>query len=442
MVNSAYRETPQFDLNYTRVEIQLSLRKGMDDAIIEAIRSDFPILTRTMEGGRPLVYLDNAATTQKPRQVIEAMNSYYENTNSNVHRAIHTLAGEATEGYEKARTEIAAYFGAPRDHLIFTSGTTEAINLVAYGWARANLSKGDVIVTTEMEHHADIVPWQILSKERGVEIRYIPLERDTLTLDMDAFEIAVTDANLVCVVHTSNVLGVRNDIEKIIQLSKLNGNGGKGAFVMIDAAQAAPHERINFLEMNCDFLALSSHKMGGPTGIGGLFVRPEIMKTMDPFITGGDMIETVTLDGSTFQEGPQKFEAGTPKIAEAFGWHAAVKWLSSFDMKEVHQHISNLAKETAARMSTIPGIKIYGRQDLESCSGVVSFLHEKIHAEDLAHLLDSGGFAVRTGHHCAQPLMEALGVSSTARISFWLYNTKEEANSFVEHLTSIVERFG
>ena len=238
-------------MNHTRVEIQLSLRVIMDDALMEAIRSDFPILTRTMDGGRPLVYLDNAATTQKPRQVIEAMNSYYENTNSNVHRAVHTLAGEATEGYENARTEIAEYFGAPRDHLIFTSGTTEAINLVAYGWARANLSKGDVIVTTEMEHHADIVPWQILSKERGVEIRYIPLERDTLTLDMDAFEIAVSDANLVCVVHTSNVLGVRNDIERIIQLSKSNGNDGKGAFVMIDAAQAAPHERINFLEMNC-----------------------------------------------------------------------------------------------------------------------------------------------------------------------------------------------
>jgi len=412
---------------------------GLD---LEAIRADFPILSRTMEGGRPLVYLDNAATTQKPKQVIEAMNSYYENTNSNVHRAVHTLAGEATEGYENARTEIAAYFGAPRDHLIFTSGTTEAINLVAYSWARANLSKGDVIVTTEMEHHADIVPWQILSKERGVEIRYIPLENETLTLDMEAFEIAVIDASLVCVVHTSNVLGVRNDVEQIIELSKTTGNGGKGAHVMIDAAQAAPHENINFLELGCDFLALSSHKMGGPTGIGGLFVKPETMATMDPFISGGDMIETVTLEGSTYQKGPHKFEAGTPRIAEAFGWHAAIKWLSSLSMVDVHQHVSTLARNTAEEMAKIPGIRIYGRHDLETCSGVVSFLHEKIHAEDLAHLLDSGGFAVRTGHHCAQPLMEALGVSSTARISFWLYNTENEASSFIEHLANIVERFG
>ena len=427
-------------MNDTRVEIQLALRStmGLD---LDTIRADFPILSRTMDGGRPLVYLDNAATTQKPKQVIEAMNSYYENSNSNVHRAVHTLAGEATEGYETARTEIAAFFGSPRDHLIFTSGTTEAINLVAYGWARANLSKGDVIVTTEMEHHADIVPWQILSKERGIEIRYIPLERDTLTLDMEAFEIAVTEASLVCVVHTSNVLGVRNDVERIIELSKSAGNGGNGAFVMIDAAQAAPHERINFIDLGCDFLALSSHKMGGPTGIGALLVKPEIMATMDPFISGGDMIETVTLEGSTFQKGPQKFEAGTPRIAEAFGWHAAINWLSLLDMKEVHEHVSNLARYTATEMSKIPGIKIYGRHDLATCSGVVSFLHENIHAEDLAHLLDSGGFAVRTGHHCAQPLMEALGVSSTARISFWLYNTQHEAEAFIEYLTNIVERF-
>ena len=411
---------------------------GLD---IDAIRADFPILSRTMEGGRPLVYLDNAATTQKPKQVINAMNSFYENSNSNVHRAVHTLAGEATEGYESARTEIASYFGAPRDHLIFTSGTTEAINLVAYGWARANLSKGDVILTTEMEHHADIVPWQILSKERGIEIRYIPLERDTLTLDMDAFEIGVQDASLVCVVHTSNVLGVRNNVEQIIDISKKTGNHGKGAFVMIDAAQAAPHEKINFIELGCDFMALSSHKMGGPTGIGGLFVKPEIMETMDPFISGGDMIETVTLEGSTFQKGPQKFEAGTPRIAEAFGWHAAIKWLSQLDMQLVHEHVSNLARITSEKMSSIPGIKIYGRHDLDTCSGVVSFLHESIHAEDLAHLLDSGGFAVRTGHHCAQPLMEALGVSSTARISFWLYNTLEEADAFIDYLSSIVQRF-
>lgn len=428
-------------MNNARVEIKQFTRHSMG-LDLDDIRSDFPILSRTMEGGRPLVYFDNAATTQKPKQVIQAMNSYYENTNSNVHRAVHTLAGEATEGYEMARTEIASYFGAPRDHLIFTSGTTEAINLVAYGWARANLSKGDVILTTEMEHHADIVPWQILSKERGVEIRYIPLERDTLTLDMEAFEIGVQDASLVCVVHTSNVLGVRNDVERIIELSKTTGNNGSGAFVMIDAAQAAPHERINFVELGCDFMALSSHKMGGPTGIGGLFVKPEIMESMIPFISGGDMIETVTLEGSTFQKGPQKFEAGTPRIAEAFGWHASVKWLSKFDMKMVHHHVSNLAKITAKKMSSIPGIRIYGRHDLNTCSGVVSFLHDSIHAEDLAHLLDSGGFAVRTGHHCAQPLMEALGVSSTARVSFWIYNTVEEADAFIDYLTSIVERFG
>ena len=408
---------------------------------LNSIRADFPILSRRLEGERKLVYLDNAATTQKPQVVIDAMNDYYANTNANVHRAVHTLAGEATEGYEASRTAIASYFGAPRDNLIFTSGTTEAINLVAYGWARANLGKGDVVLTTEMEHHADIVPWQILSKECGIEIRYVPLDRETMTLDMEAFEIAVEDASLVCVVHTSNVLGVRNDVERIIELARLRGRGGEGAHVMLDAAQAAPHERIHFPELGCDFLALSAHKMGGPTGIGALFTTTDTMETMKPFISGGDMIETVTLEGSTFQKGPQKFEAGTPRIAEAFGWHAAVQWLDQHNMKDVHEHVSSLARWTAKQMRDIPGIRIYGRHDLETTSGVVSFLHEKIHAEDLAHLMDAGGFAVRTGHHCAQPLMEALGVSSTARASFWIYNTKEEAEAFVNHLRGVVDRF-
>ena len=403
---------------------------------INAIRADFPILSRILPNAKQLVYFDNAATSQKPQCVIDEMTIYYENYNSNAHRANHTLADEATTALENARKEIALFFGTKPENLIYTSGATEAINLVSYGWARYNLKEGDVIVLTEMEHHADIVPWQELSKEKGIEVRYVPIDNETYTLDMDAFEVAVEDASLVCVTHTSNVLGIRNPIEQIIQMSK-----NSGARVLLDCAQGAPHEKISFSDLGADFIAISAHKMAGPTGIGCLLVSSERIDEMGPFMTGGSMIRKVTTDGSTFQKGHAMFETGTPRIAEAIGWGAAVEWLSQFNMKDIHDHIHKIASWTGEEMKKIPGIKIYGDPTNKNSSGAVSFLHETIQSQDLAFLLDQGGFAVRTGHHCAQPLMDALGVPSTNRASFWIYNTQEEVESFIEHLTDVCKRF-
>ena len=403
---------------------------------IEAIRADFPILGRTLPNGKKLVYFDNAATSQKPQCVIDAMSRYYEEYNSNAHRANHTLADEATTALESARERISSYFGTSPDQMIYTSGATEAINLVAYGWARENLGEGDVVVLTEMEHHADIVPWQQLSIDNGVEVRYVPIDTDSFTLDMEAFEVALEGASLVCVVHISNVLGVRNPIEDIVEMSH-----SVGSRVLIDCAQGAPHETIDFDSLGADFVAISAHKMAGPTGIGCILVKRDAMSEMGPFMTGGSMIKRVTTKGSTFQEGHAMFETGTPRIAEAIGWGAAVEWLDQFDMTEVHEHINDIASWTAKRMREIPGISIYGEPEREDSSGAVSFLHESIQSQDLALLLDEGGFAVRTGHHCAQPLMDALGVPSTNRASFWIYNTMAEAEAFIEYLLYVVERF-
>ena len=403
---------------------------------IQSIRADFPILERVLPNGKKLVYFDNAATSQKPKCVIEAMTQYYEQYNSNAHRANHTLADEATAALENARLSISRYFGTSPTNLIYTSGATEAINLAAYGWARYNLERDDVIVVTEMEHHADIVPWQEMSKEKGIELRYVPIDTKTFTLDMDAFEVALEGAKLVCVVHTSNVLGVRNPVEDIIEKSH-----AVGARVLIDCAQGAPHERIFFDNLGADFVAISAHKMAGPTGIGCLLVKSEAMEQMGPFMTGGSMIRRVTTEGSVFQEGHAMFETGTPRIAEAIGWGAAVEWLSQFEMREVHAHIQDIASWTANQMLEIPGIRVFGDPSLPGSSGAVSFLHDSIQSQDLAFLLDEGGFAVRTGHHCAQPLMDALGVPSTNRASFWIYNTLDEAQAFVTHLRYVCERF-
>ena len=393
--------------------------------------SDFPILSRKVNGKR-LVYLDNAATTQKPQTVIDAMNQYYTNSNANVHRAVHTLAGEATDGYEACRTSLKSWFNA--DRVVMTSGTTEAINLVAHGWGRANLREGDAVVLTEMEHHSDIVPWQMLSEERGVELRYVPV-LDDMTLDMEAYEASLPGAKLVCVVHTSNVLGVRNPVEHIIEQAHATG-----ARVLLDAAQGAPHTRIDVTKLGVDFLAVSAHKMLGPTGIGCLTAREDAFAEMAPFMGGGDMIDQVTVEGSTYQENEHKFEAGTPRIAEAIGWKAAMDYLENVDLEAEHHRLLNIARWTADSLRNL-GCTVYGRHD-ELDSAVVSFLHPDLHAEDMAHLLDAQGFAVRTGHHCAQPLLHRLGISSTVRASFYLYNTMEEAEGLVEALTMVLERFG
>ena len=393
--------------------------------------SDFPILSRTVNGKR-LVYLDNAATTQKPQVVIDAMNRYYTNSNANVHRAVHTLAGEATDGYEACRTSLKAWFNA--DRVVMTSGTTEAINLVAHGWGRANLGEGDAVVLTEMEHHSDIVPWQMLSKERGVELRYVPVLED-MTLDMEAYEASLHGAKLVCVVHTSNVLGVRNPVERIIELAHASG-----ARVLLDAAQGAPHTRIDVTELDVDFLAVSAHKMLGPTGIGCLTVNEAAFDEMAPFMGGGDMIDQVSIEGSTYQDNEHKFEAGTPRIAEAIGWKAAMDYLEKVDLDAEHHRLLGIARWTAAALRDL-GCTVYGRHD-DLDSAVVSFLHPALHAADMAHLLDAQGYAVRTGHHCAQPLLHRLGISSTVRASFYLYNTMEEAEGFVKALEHVLDRFG
>ncbi len=403
---------------------------------IKAIRADFPILDRVLPNGKNLVYFDNAATSQKPQCVIDAMSNFYENYNSNAHRSNHTLADEASSALENARNQISNFFGAKPENMIYTSGATEAINLVSYGWAKNNLDIGDVIVITEMEHHADIVPWQELSKEKGVEVRYVPINNETFMLDMEAFEIALDGAALVCVTHTSNVLGIRNPIEEIIKMSK-----GKNCKVLIDCAQGAPHEKINFETLGADFLAISAHKMAGPTGIGCLLTSNERIQEMGPFMTGGSMIKKVTTDGSTFKDGHEMFETGTPRIAEAIGWGAAVEWLEQFNMVDIHNHVHGIAAYAGKEMIKIPGIKIFGDPSNKDSSGAVSFLHETIQSQDLALLLDQGGYAVRTGHHCAQPLMDALGVPSTNRASFWIYNTQEEVEGFITHLKYICERF-
>ncbi|MED6337958.1 MAG: SufS family cysteine desulfurase [Candidatus Thermoplasmatota archaeon] len=394
------------------------------------MRDDFPILQREING-YPLVYFDNAATTQKPNSVIDAMNDYYSNSNANVHRAVHTLAGEATEGYESCRRELKSRFNASK--AIITSGTTEAINLVAHAWGRANLSDGDAIILTEMEHHSDIVPWQMLAQEMNIELRYVPVQKD-LTLDMDLFEDAIEGAKLVCVVHISNVLGVCNPVEKIIEIAKK-----KGARVLLDAAQSAPHQEIDFQQLGADFMAFSAHKMCGPTGIGSLLVSEDAFAEMQPFMGGGDMIETVSIHGSTYQKNEQKFEAGTPRIAEAIGWSEAIKWLNSIDIKSEHKRILHSARWLAVQLREM-GMTVYGRHD-DNDAAVVSFLHPTMNSEDLAHLLDARGFAVRTGHHCAQPLLDRLEITGTVRVSLYFYNTHEEVVSFVDYLKEILERF-
>ena len=394
------------------------------------MRDQFPILQREING-HPLVYFDNAATTQKPSSVINAMNHYYANSNANVHRGVHTLAGEATEGYESCRTSLKKRFNA--DRAIITSGTTEAINLVAHSWGRANLSDGDAIILTEMEHHSDIVPWQMLAEEMNIELRYVPVQND-FTLDMELFEASMKDVKLVCVVHISNVLGVCNPIEQIISIAKKNG-----AKVLLDAAQSAPHQLINFKQIGADFMAFSAHKMCGPTGIGALLVSNEAFAEMKPFMGGGDMIETVSIHGSTYQTNEQKFEAGTPRIAEAIGWTEALKWLDTINLEKEHTRLIESARWLATKLREM-GMTVYGRHD-EDDAAVVSFLHPTMNSEDLAHLLDARGFAVRTGHHCAQPLLDRLEISGTIRASLYFYNTHEEVVSFIDCLTEILERF-
>ncbi len=395
----------------------------------EVIRRDFPILSRTVNG-RQLVYLDNAATTQKPLTVIEELGRYYTEYNANVHRGLHTLAEEATQAYEETRRKVADFIGAPRtEEIIFTRGATESINLVAYSWGRKNIRSGDRIVLTEMEHHANLVPWIALAKETGAELEYIPIDEHGY-LDLDGIgEIISRNTKLVSIIHMSNVLGTINPIEKIIEIAH-----DRGAVALIDAAQSIPHMPVDVGSMDADFVAFSAHKMLGPTGIGVLYGREEILSEMEPFNYGGEMINEVRYDYADWAELPHKFEAGTPNIAGAAAFAPALDYLSDIGMANVRQHEIELTAYVLNRLSSLDSIRVFGPIDPERRGGAVSFVDSDVHPHDLAQVLDQYGVAIRAGHHCAQPLHKLLGVGSTARASFYIYNTKEEIDRLIDAL--------
>lgn len=405
--------------------------------VLNQIRSDFPILSRQVHPGVDLVYLDSTATAQKPAAVIQAMEHYYRQINANIHRGVHTLAEEATAAYENARGYVARFIGTahPRE-VIFTRNTTEAINLVAFTWGRKNLKEGDVIVLTEMEHHSNLVPWQILAEERGLRLEFIQVTDDGL-LDLDSYTTLLElKPKMVAFTQMSNVLGTINPAKEIIRLAH-----AAGAVTLVDGAQSVPHFTVNVQDLNADFLAFSAHKMCGPTGIGVLYGRSELLEAMPPFLGGGDMIKKVTLRSFAPNELPHKFEAGTPAIAEAIGFGAAVEYLSQIGMETIADHEHALTSYAMARLSEVSGLKMLGPSAAHK-GGVCSFTLEGIHPHDIAQLLDRDGIAVRAGHHCAMPLHQKYGLPATTRASFYLYNTFEEIDRLSVSLEKVKNLLG
>jgi cysteine desulfurase/selenocysteine lyase len=403
---------------------------------ISLIRQDFPILQREVRPGVPLVYLDSTATSQKPLPVIEAMDTFYRHTNANIHRGVHTLAEEATAQYEQAREKVAKFINAPTSRqVIFTRNTTEAINLVAYTWARAHLQRGDRILLTEMEHHSNLVPWIMLQDERGIELDFIPVTEDGL-LDLDAYRALLSRTpKLVAFTHMSNVLGTVNPAAEIIRLAHQ-----AGAVTLLDGAQSVPHLAVDVQALDADFLAFSAHKMCGPTGIGALYGKLELLEAMPPFLGGGDMIKEVHLRSFRPNSLPQKFEAGTPAIAEAIGFGAAVDYLLQIGMENIAAHEHDIIEYALERLEEIPGVKIFG-PSAEKKGGVAAFVLDGVHPHDVAQILDRDGIAVRAGHHCAQPLHEKFGIPATSRASFYLYNTKEEVDLLVNGIYKVKKMF-
>lgn len=400
------------------------------------IRSNFPILDQEVNG-HPLVYLDSGATSQKPTVVIEALKAYYEQDNSNVHRGVHTLGNRATEGYEGAREKVRNFIGAASTkEVIFMRGTTTAINTVAASYGDANVSEGDEIVITYMEHHSNIIPWQQLAKRKNAVLKYIDLEEDG-TITLENVRKAITEkTKIVSVMHVSNVLGVVNPIKDITEIAHEHG-----AVMVVDGAQAAPHIKVDVQDLDCDFYAFSGHKMCGPTGIGVLYGKQRHLEAMEPVEFGGEMIDFVGLQESTWKELPWKFEGGTPIIAGAIGLAAAIDYLESIGLEAIEQHEHELAAYAMEQMSTIEGLTIYGPQDPSKRAGIVTFNLNDVHPHDVATVLDMQGIAVRAGHHCAQPLMKWLNVSATARASFYLYNTNEDIDRLVAGLQKAKEYF-
>jgi cysteine desulfurase/selenocysteine lyase len=398
---------------------------------INKIRSDFPIFK-----DKALVYLDSAATTQKPKQVIDAVSDFYSNSNANVHRGIYELSMKATGAYHSARQKVANFVNASDwRSIVFTGGTTESINLIAYSWARKNLKNGDEILITEMEHHSNIVPWQLVAKETGILLKYIPINTDG-TLDLSNIDALINDrTKLVSIIHQSNVFGTVNPIKNIINRAKI-----VNALTLIDAAQSVPHSHIDVQDLDCDFLAFSGHKMLGPTGIGVLYGKTKLLESMSPFMGGGDMINSVTMSESTWNDIPYKFEAGTPNIAQAIGLGAAIDYINKIGLTNIHDYVEHLLNIALKKLRAIDGLTIYGHQVGES-SSVISFNLDGVHPHDLTQFLDQDGIAVRAGHHCAQPIMDKLGVSSTIRASFYLYNTEEEIDKLYASLIKTAKFF-
>ena len=405
---------------------------------IESIRSDFPILKRKVHKDKPLVYLDNAATTQKPIQVIDAISNYYLNYNSNIHRAVHQLAEEATAAFEATRDKVAKFINVQnREELVFVRGTTEAINLVAYSWGRQNVHKDDIIVTTEYEHHSNIVPWQLLAKEKGAKLEYIGVDDNgELILDQLGGYLDTGRVKLVTFSQMSNVLGTITDSTEIIKKCH-----EKGVRILVDAAQSVPHLEIDLQKLDCDFFAFSAHKMLGPTGVGVLWAKKELFESMTPFNGGGDMIREVHKYETTWNDLPYKFEAGTPNIAGVIGFSAAIDYLERIGMDKVREHEIELTTYALDKLSQIKGIKLYGPNEIAKRGGVISFNLGDIHPHDLATIIDEDGVAIRSGHHCAQVLMERLDVAATSRASFYIYNTKEEVDVFIKSLNRARELF-
>lgn len=400
---------------------------------ITDIREQFPILHQQVNG-HDLVYLDSAATSQKPRAVIETLDKYYNQYNSNVHRGVHTLGTRATDGYEGAREKVRKFINAKSmAEIIFTKGTTTSLNMVALSYARANLKPGDEVVITYMEHHANIIPWQQAVKATGATLKYIPLQEDgTISLE-DVRETVTSNTKIVAVSHVSNVLGTVNPIKEMAKIAHDNG-----AVIVVDGAQSTPHMKIDVQDLDCDFFALSSHKMCGPTGVGVLYGKKALLENMEPAEFGGEMIDFVGLYESTWKELPWKFEAGTPIIAGAIGLGAAIDFLEEIGLDEISRHEHKLAAYALERFHQLDGVTVYGPEER---AGLVTFNLDDVHPHDVATVLDAEGIAVRAGHHCAQPLMKWLDVTATARASFYLYNTEEEIDKLVEALQKTKEYF-
>lgn len=400
-------------------------------------KKDFPILKREVRPGVPIVYLDSAATSQKPESVIAAMEVYYRQLNANIHRGVHTLAEEATAAYEGARERITNFIGA-RDtrELIFTRNTTESINLVTQTWGRSTLKTGDLVILTEMEHHSNLVPWQMLAAEKGLRLEFIPVNDDGY-LDLDVYQqLLKLEPKVVAFMHMSNVLGTINPAREIIRMAK-----NAGAITLLDAAQSIPHFAVNVIELDADFIAFSAHKMLGPTGIGALWGKRTILENMPPFLGGGDMIKKVFLRSFSANDLPHKFEAGTPAIAEAIGFGAAVDYLVSAGMDRILQHEQRLVTYALEKLKRIHGLHVLGPDSVSAKGGVISFTLEDIHPHDIAQILDSEGIAVRAGHHCAMPLHERFKITASTRASFYLYNDEEDIDHLIKGLEKVQQIF-